>query len=39
MSSGCVRFLNQDIIDLYARVPVKMRAVVLGAKDSAPLVL
>ncbi len=22
MSLGCVRFLNQDIIDLYARVPM-----------------
>lgn len=23
VSSGCVRFLNQDIIDLYDRVPAK----------------
>ncbi|MCJ2088412.1 L,D-transpeptidase [Methylobacterium sp. E-005] len=30
VSSGCVRFLNQDIIDLYARVPVGSRAVVLA---------
>lgn len=35
VSSGCVRFLNQDIIDLYGRVPVGTRAVVLPARDSA----
>lgn len=29
VSSGCVRLLNQDIIDLYRRVPVGARAVVL----------
>lgn len=29
VSSGCVRLLNQDIIDLYRRVPVGSRAVVL----------
>ena len=27
-SSGCVRMLNQDVIDLYARVPVKAEIVV-----------
>lgn len=27
-SSGCVRFLNQDIIDLYDRVPEKARIIV-----------
>lgn len=31
VSSGCVRLLNQDIIDLYARVPVGARVVVLPA--------
>ncbi len=29
VSSGCVRFLNQDIIDLYRRVPTGTRVVVL----------
>jgi lipoprotein-anchoring transpeptidase ErfK/SrfK len=29
VSSGCVRLFNQDIIDLYARVPVETRVVVL----------
>ena len=29
VSSGCVRFLNQDIIDLYRRVPVGSRVTVL----------
>lgn len=28
VSSGCVRFINQDIIDLYRRVPVNSRVVV-----------
>ena len=27
-SSGCVRMLNQDVIDLYTRVPSKARIVV-----------
>ena len=31
VSSGCVRFLNQDIIDLYRRVPVGSRVIVLPA--------
>jgi lipoprotein-anchoring transpeptidase ErfK/SrfK len=31
VSSGCVRFINQDIIDLYRRVPVGTRVVVLPA--------
>lgn len=30
VSSGCVRLLNQDIIDLYCRVPVGTRVVVLA---------
>lgn len=32
VSSGCIRFLNQDIIDLYNRVSVGTRAVVLPHK-------
>ncbi|WP_320198395.1 L,D-transpeptidase [Agrobacterium sp. rho-13.3] len=31
MSSGCVRMLNHDIVDLYERVPVGARVVVLQA--------
>lgn len=31
VSSGCVRLLNQDIIDLYRRVPVGSKAIVLPA--------
>lgn len=31
VSSGCIRLLNQDIIDLHARVPVGTKIVVLGA--------
>jgi lipoprotein-anchoring transpeptidase ErfK/SrfK len=29
VSSGCIRMINQDVIDLYARVPVGTRVVVL----------
>ncbi|MCJ8143536.1 L,D-transpeptidase [Ancylobacter sp. A5.8] len=35
VSSGCVRFLNQDIIDLYNRVPVGTKVVVLPAAAAA----
>jgi lipoprotein-anchoring transpeptidase ErfK/SrfK len=35
VSSGCVRLLNQDIIDLYGRVPVGTRVVVLPAQAAA----
>lgn len=31
VSSGCIRLLNQDILDLYRRVPVGSRVVVLGS--------
>ena len=31
VSSGCIRLLNQDIIDLYARVPTGSRVIVLQA--------
>ena len=39
VSSGCVRFLNQDIIDLYRRVPTGGKVVVLastGQSDGGP---
>ena len=35
VSSGCVRFINQDIIDLYRRVPTGSKVVVLPIKGSA----
>ena len=31
VSSGCIRLMNQDIIDLYARVPVGAKVVVINA--------
>lgn len=34
VSSGCIRLLNQDIIDLYRRVPVGSRAIVLPSNAS-----
>ncbi|MFC5066404.1 L,D-transpeptidase [Flaviflagellibacter deserti] len=35
VSSGCVRLINQDIIDLYQRTPVGTRVVVLGTAGVA----
>ena len=37
MSSGCIRMMNQDVIDLYGRVPSGARVVVLpvGAVETA----
>ena len=32
LSSGCVRMLNQDIADLYLRVPVGSKVVVLPSQ-------
>lgn len=35
VSSGCIRMINQDVIDLYERTPLNTRVVVLGnAKPS-----
>jgi lipoprotein-anchoring transpeptidase ErfK/SrfK len=36
MSSGCVRLINQDVIDLYERVPLGTKVVVLGDPDLLP---
>ncbi|MDW6024738.1 L,D-transpeptidase [Mesorhizobium sp. BAC0120] len=36
ISSGCIRMMNQDIIDLYRRVPNGAKVVVLPAKGKAP---
>lgn len=33
VSSGCVRLLNADVINLYDRVPISSRVVVLPSKD------
>jgi lipoprotein-anchoring transpeptidase ErfK/SrfK len=30
VSSGCIRMINQDVIDLYARTPLGTKVVVLG---------
>lgn len=35
VSSGCIRLLNQDILDLYRRVPVGSKVVVLGSNAGA----
>jgi lipoprotein-anchoring transpeptidase ErfK/SrfK len=37
VSSGCVRLMNQDIIDLYNRVPLDTKVVVLGADAEVPV--
>ena len=40
VSSGCVRLMNQDIIDLYNRVPTGTKVIVLPsapAPEEAPL--
>ncbi len=31
VSSGCIRMINQDVIDLYSKTPVGTRVVVLGS--------
>jgi lipoprotein-anchoring transpeptidase ErfK/SrfK len=35
VSSGCVRMFNQDIIDLYERVPLETKVIVLPAGNEA----
>lgn len=36
VSSGCVRLMNQDIIDLYQRVPIGTKVIVLDSGFSLP---
>ena len=36
VSSGCIRMINQDVIDLYERVPVGTQVVVLGSGSEQP---
>lgn len=33
VSSGCIRLMNQDIVDLYDRVPMNARVIVLQGKE------
>ncbi|WP_043765934.1 L,D-transpeptidase [Methylorubrum extorquens] len=35
VSSGCIRMLNQDVIDLHRRVPTGTKVVVLGSRGSS----
>jgi len=35
VSSGCIRMLNQDVIDLHRRVPTGTKVVVLGSHGTA----
>jgi lipoprotein-anchoring transpeptidase ErfK/SrfK len=35
VSSGCIRMLNQDVIDLYRRTPVGAKVVVVASDDRA----
>ena len=37
VSSGCIRMLNQDVIDLYARTPVGAKVVVLSSSAQAAM--
>ncbi len=36
VSSGCIRMWNQDIIDLYDRVPIGTKVMVLGMPEATP---
>jgi lipoprotein-anchoring transpeptidase ErfK/SrfK len=33
VSSGCIRMINQDVIDLYQRAPINAKVVVLGSRS------
>jgi lipoprotein-anchoring transpeptidase ErfK/SrfK len=35
VSSGCIRMINQDVIDLYARAPIGAKVIVLSASESS----
>jgi lipoprotein-anchoring transpeptidase ErfK/SrfK len=37
VSSGCIRMINQDVIDLYARAPAGAKVVVLSSHESTAL--
>jgi len=36
VSSGCIRMINQDVIDLYNQTPVGTKVVVLGSSPTKP---
>ena len=38
VSSGCIRLLNQDVVDLYRRVSIGSRVVVLSHGQSSPVI-
>ncbi len=35
VSSGCIRMINQDVIDLYERAPVGAKVIVLSSRENA----
>jgi hypothetical protein len=35
-SSGCIRMINQDVIDLYSRVPANAKVIVMNRDGSMP---
>ncbi len=37
VSSGCIRMINQDVIDLYRRVPIGAKVVVLATRQTTAL--
>jgi hypothetical protein len=37
MSSGCIRLLNADVIDLYNRVDIGTKVIVLPDRRAAPI--
>ena len=37
VSSGCIRMLNQDVMDLYARTPVGAKVIVLAADGATAM--
>jgi len=38
VSSGCIRMLDQDVIDLYNRVPLGTKVIVLGDPNALPAI-
>ena len=34
VSSGCIRIINQDVIDLYAQTPLGTKVIVLGPRSN-----
>jgi lipoprotein-anchoring transpeptidase ErfK/SrfK len=38
VSSGCIRMLDQDVIDLYNRVPLGAKVIVLGDPTAMPAI-